>query len=1064
MDQKRNIKILLSGILVALLVGFFFDAFPQMIGIIDYQYHWRLGPVVTAIQALIILPLIIRYNFVVFPIESLALDIFNSATDGIVLYNVNGVILNINEKAEQELNINFSENLNHNIKDVFDNYDFNKEIKNFTTSLKNNPKTPFLISQSKIKLEYPRNCMLLIFKNITEEKQLSEQLTESEEKFRYLFDRAPVGIFRLELDGTVLEINQIIQTFLGVESADELNNRGIGSLFNEKSQYENLFTSLNENNYIANAEVELNGKSNETIIAKLNAQIINDKDGKPQFIEGIIDNITESKEAKKRLRTSEENYRKLVETANDIIYNMDINGCYTYVNPVLTRITGYSKEDALGKDAVIHVREDYKEKVKEFYINQFKQRISDTYLEIPILIKDGSIMWVGNSAHLVKEGDIITGFNVIARDITELKRIEHVKLVMYELSKIVNSDLPINDLFKNIHSCLTKLMDTTNFFIATYDKKEDLIRFTQNWDTGDDITEIENASKTNSVTAKVILTGKSLFLNENQLMDLYKNEDTPYGEISKVWAGVPMKIKGDVIGAIAVQSYDDPNCYTKDDLEILESVSEHIGIAIHRSKSEEELRESKESLIRAQQIAHFGNWDQNHPSGDYFWSDESKRIFGFDIDEKITSEKFWERVHPDDLDWMKETWEKNEKELHPYQGTFRIIRPDGDKRIIFERAEFISNDKGELLKTIGTIMDITDQEETKRALEKTEQDYRLLVESSTDIIYQLDVNGFYTYVNPVLEIYSEYKTKDLLGKNALDFVVPEQRENVSTVYNNQFLNRTLNVKMEMLVRSKSGKEYWLETNSRLIMDGDHVNGYYTICRDITERKQTEIQLKKTQNQLKQLSSYLQTLQEEERKRIAREIHDELGQNLTGINMDIAYLKNRSKEGNVDSKIVERLNSLSKLTEYTIQITRRISQELRPSILDDLGLIPAIEWQIKEFCDRTKIKIESKLPQEGSDFDVGHATAIFRIIQEALTNITKHSKAKKVNISLKQGKDKLLLIVQDDGKGITDEEINRGKSFGLMGMQERANIWGGNITFEGVKNKGTKVIVNIPTLQ
>ncbi len=1062
--QKRNLQILSIGILVALIIGFIIDVLPQILGIMDNQYQWRLGPAVTAIQALVILPLIVRYNLVVYPIEHLALDIFNSANDGIVLFDRKGVILNINEKAEKELHINFSEDKEIRITGIFQNYEYNKEYTNFTTSLQSNLESSFLISQSNIKLEHPRKCMLLIFKNITEEKQLSQQLSETEEKFKYIFDRSPIGIFRLDVNGNVLEVNQSILNFLGIGSINDLNKKGIQHYFKDEKQYIKLLNELLEKNYISYEEVELVGQKNHAIIAKLNAQVIFDSEGKPQFIEGIIDNITDRILAERKLISSKEEYQNLVETANDIIFHVDVNGCYTYVNPQLTRITGYSPEDTIGKEAVIHVRKDYKEEVRQFYIDQFKNMVADTYLEIPIIKKDGSHMWVGNAAHMVIENDFVKGFNVISRDITELKRNELIRQTMYEISKIVNSTMNLEHLYAEIRESLNKLMDTTNFYIALYNQEEDIIRFTEIWDARDQSPVIENASKSGSITVKVILTGKPLLLKEKQLSKLHSSKNPPSGEKAKIWLGVPLNVKGNIIGAIAVQSYDDPNCYSNDDMRVLESVAEHIGIAIHRSQAEEKLRESEGKLTKSQEIAHLGNWEQEHPNGKYYWSDESKRIFGFDIEEEITSSKFWERLHPEDLDWMKKTWIRIEKEMNPYQGTFRIIRPDGTERVIFERAEFLSDEEGNLTKTIGTIMDITEQEEIKKTLEKTQQDYQALVESSTDMIYQIDINGIYQYVNPVLAEHSEFEINELIGKNSMDFVVPEQRDQVNSVFREQFINRVPNVKSEMLIVSRSGKKYWIEGNARLIKEGNFITGYYVICRDITERKKAEEKILESQNQLRKLSNYLQTLQEEERKRIAREIHDELGQNLTGIKMDIAYLKGRAQGDSVDLKIIERLDSLSRLTDLTINTTRRISQELRPSILDDLGLIPAIEWQIKEFGERTKIQIESCLPEESVEFDMGHATAIFRIIQESLTNVAKHSNAKNVKITLEKTQENVSLIVQDDGKGISENEIHKGTSFGLMGMQERANIWGGEISFEGIKNKGTKVIVNIPTLQ
>jgi signal transduction histidine kinase len=221
------------------------------------------------------------------------------------------------------------------------------------------------------------------------------------------------------------------------------------------------------------------------------------------------------------------------------------------------------------------------------------------------------------------------------------------------------------------------------------------------------------------------------------------------------------------------------------------------------------------------------------------------------------------------------------------------------------------------------------------------------------------------------------------------------------------------------------------------------------------------QIREYQEKLKNLSSHLQNLQEEERSRIAREIHDELGQNLTSINMEIDYLKSRGIE-DADSDLLNRLNTLGELVNHTIKTTRRISQELRPSILDDLGLKSAIEWQVSQYKKRSDSIYKLNMLGDDENISTEQSTAIFRIAQESLTNIARHAEATNIEISLSIEKLFIKLEINDDGKGFSGNIIdNKNASFGIFGMKERASILGGKLEIESAPKEGTAIIVELP---
>ena len=234
--------------------------------------------------------------------------------------------------------------------------------------------------------------------------------------------------------------------------------------------------------------------------------------------------------------------------------------------------------------------------------------------------------------------------------------------------------------------------------------------------------------------------------------------------------------------------------------------------------------------------------------------------------------------------------------------------------------------------------------------------------------------------------------------------------------------------------------------------------------DITERKQSEEKLNKSREQLRSLAARLQSVREGERIRIAREIHDELGQMLTGFKMDLCWLERRFTEMNTQAAgipLLNKMKTMSGLIDEMVQSVRKISSELRPRALDDLGLVPAMEWQAREFEERTGLECQFTSPAADIHLPPDHCTAVFRIFQEALTNVARHARATRVTLHLQTSADHLVLEIRDNGRGITDEEVANSQSLGLLGMRERALILGGDVRISGATGDGTTVTVEVP---
>ncbi len=286
---------------------------------------------------------------------------------------------------------------------------------------------------------------------------------------------------------------------------------------------------------------------------------------------------------------------------------------------------------------------------------------------------------------------------------------------------------------------------------------------------------------------------------------------------------------------------------------------------------------------------------------------------------------------------------------------------------------------------------------------------------------------------------------------------PEFVEKVKELYGEHVEGKEVKP-YEYTLITKDGKRIEAILTARLInYQGEKAT--LGIATDITEHRQAEKALRQSREQLRNLAVHLQSIREEERAAVAREIHDELGQALTALKMDLSWLeKSISKDKKFLSK---KTKSMIELVDSTIEKVQRISSELRPGLLDDAGLSAALEWQAEEFQKRTEVICELSIGPKDIALSQEHSTALFRIFQESLTNIARHAEASRVEVSLTKKGSMLKLKVRDNGIGIRKEQVSAPESFGLIGIRERVRFLGGQIDIKGVRNKGTTMSVSIP---
>lgn len=353
---------------------------------------------------------------------------------------------------------------------------------------------------------------------------------------------------------------------------------------------------------------------------------------------------------------------------------------------------------------------------------------------------------------------------------------------------------------------------------------------------------------------------------------------------------------------------------------------------------------------------------------------------------------------------------------------------------------------------------------TAEQLESENRDhFRSLVELSPEAII-VHVEGKIVYANnTAIKYFNAACIEDLVGKRITD-LIPEQ-------YKSEIHSRTRKNNdgcspaepLQMKFTAAGGQSFFLETVEAPV-NYFGKQAVQIIIRDITARKHDEEELQNSKEQLRYLAAHLQKARETERTRVAREIHDELGQYLTGLKMDISLLKEMIEEnGAIGGKeaILEKIQSASELLNTTVHSVRKLSSDLRPPVLDNLGLLAAIEWQAEEFKHRMGISCECFFTVDEINLPPDYTTAVFRIFQESLTNAAKHANATRISIEFRKEDNYYVFEIKDNGIGISEEDKMKPNSFGLIGMRERTHLFGGSVEIKGIADKGTTVTVIIP---
>ncbi|BFU94810.1 MAG: putative Histidine kinase [Nitrospira sp.] len=450
-------------------------------------------------------------------------------------------------------------------------------------------------------------------------------------------------------------------------------------------------------------------------------------------------------------------------------------------------------------------------------------------------------------------------------------------------------------------------------------------------------------------------------------------------------------------------------------------------------------------------------------SGDFgaLWVSENiEELAGFSARDFLNDSSLWAtRLHPLDKEGALGKFATLPQD-NTLSMEYRWRTRDGEYRWFRDEAVLIRRKDGALQEIVGLWTDITMQQKAEELIRRQAD----IINQVEETVIIIDLNGYVMSWNHGAEKLLGYSVDEAIGRH-ISFVYPAEdrayldREVLAPVK----AKGTHHVEVRRL--TKDGRIRFAQLSLTLQKDGSGAPiGIIGYSMDITERKRAEEALVDSRNQLEALAVRLQSVREEERTRIALEVHDVLGQALTVLKMDLCWIGKRLGDATTQARFESlhaRVNSALGLIDSTLQSVREIATELRPGVLDQLGLAAAVEWQARTFQERTGIACDTLIRPHRILLSAEQSTALFRIFQEVLTNVARHAQATTVRIRLEESDDHVSLQVTDDGRGIPEGALTGPHAFGMLGMQLRAQQQGGKLTILGKPGAGTTVTVRIP---
>lgn len=481
------------------------------------------------------------------------------------------------------------------------------------------------------------------------------------------------------------------------------------------------------------------------------------------------------------------------------------------------------------------------------------------------------------------------------------------------------------------------------------------------------------------------------------------------------------------------------------------------------------LRENEKWLALAASATQIGMFDLNIVKDKVLWTQTHAAIFGYApatnigtnaADPPFTNaatehdnSKWLDRVHPEDRLRVEEESRRCMQERKPVDIQYRIIWPDSSLHWVETKGVYQYENDGTATRMFGVVREITERKRLELELLESRAQYYNLVEKTPDLITRVDSEGRFTYLNQAAVNVYRLEPHECIGRLAFETIHPDDRESTIAAFQTWLQENKDTLTHENRLVGFDGQGYChVVWTIRAERDEDgNVTGFASTARDITELKQSELDLRKYSHRLIELEENL-------RKQLATDLHDEIGRDLTAINMYLTCISN-SLPDESNNKIKEITENAGRLVSKISSSVRGIMSSLRPPVLEDFGLQASLRWHTDIFSTQTGIAVSIQADDTFPRLQVEKEMALFRIVQEAIMNVAKHADALSATITLRCNNGKVLLMVADDGKGFAASSST--PSWGLKIMRERAELIGGSFQVDSVPGRGTVVSVNLP---
>jgi len=854
--------------------------------------------------------------------------------------------------------------------------------------------------------------------DITERKQAEALLHQREQEFRSLAENSPDVIARLDTQGRYVYVNSRLQKVVGLSAEEILGKR--------PTELRDI-PELRE--LEAKAEEALQGWDTEMFYSLANSRnglsIHDHVRFAPEYdSEGNVTSVLLIGRDIRQIKETERQLRSLVENIPDFIMRFDPLGHYLYVSPAVLKAFDTSQGDYQGRTA-LEIPLQLSPEMRRYLHENVLQAAKGTPSMFEALVPHESGERVFDML-LVPERDefgSIVSVLTIGRDITQIKVAMHELRRSEALLRSLIDSIPDLIFFKDTDSVY---LGFNTAFAEYCGRSEEELQ----GKTDEAFASPEIASAYRNSDRIVLESGESRHNEEwitypdgrQALLDTLK---TPLHDAD-----------GNIIGIIG----------------ICRDITE-------RKRMEQE-------LVRRER--EFRTLAENSPNIIVRYGQDFRRIYynraymqsyNISAEEDLgkTPLEQWRLATPDAQTYMQ----RLQKIMHTGVMEELIVEQMGTDGLPLYRNMFLvpePDENGKVVNLLAISHDITGIKRMEALLRKSELEFRTLAENSPDMIVRYDQDCRRIYLNPAYEYYTGIPLDRARNKNPAEVWVPmmPREEYVERLQRVMQTGQPDRILLEWILPDGSLTSHQMHAVAEYDDQGRAV-GTLVIGHNISELKATERRLEESRAKLQALTARREAAREEERKRIAREMHDELGQRLTALRMDVSVLRLRFGQDNPE--LIAQVKNMMKSVDSTIQVVRNVAARLRPATLD-MGIASALEWLTEEFVNRSGIACDLCVDTENVQLDDNQATAVFRIVQESLTNVTRHAKAENVDISLRRFADHYLLTIRDDGQGF-DPKAQRHKSFGLMGIEERILMLGGELQMQSSLGKGTTITARIP---